>query len=487
MIPMMETPHFIDHPPPSYEQVINNQQLRPPCYEDAIIHKKPALSEDTIITAQPEDLSWLQNINIVGISKGELFGAEKNIPYFHVLSNNYLAFDHRAINCYNCYKCSEGDNFTIIDTDNNTENNVLFSYNSKSLIKSVAIRPNNQSVAMILSENENNKLALFSINSANTKTLLTDDLISDKIYIKPPTDKPYSTYYDTNDNLYLVGLKNQQLFLWTAKFILGEQSAKWEELIYLDADSNAEVTFSKDGDFLFILQSDKTLKIFSRDCNWSQIKTIPNIESFPADTNSTAEFMVFVNKGVAQIHGFGTDINFVVTDNNYITAACFIPDTKNLLLFDSANKKVTSLEYHDNDWIIDNSKSIKLGVVVKQAYFNPNDKTQLIVLFVKPNKDNEEFIQCIPLLYIVGLVGGSCGGILTTCCVNGIHIDKIYCTTLCCKNVGIGLSIGAGAMCYLIPWLYGLYQVTVGFAKSNKIDTQLKTLKQPNSNDIERF
>ena len=483
MMEMMEQPNFIDHPPPSYEQEMNKPQLiRPPSYREAIIKNESTPNVGDIITTQPEDSSWLQNINIVGVSKGEGFSAEKNIPYFNVFSNNYLAFNHVA---FNCCSCSADDNFTIIDARNYTANNVLFSYKSKPSIKSISLHPNNKSVAMVLSENKNNELALFSTSYAEANTSPTSNFLYNKININIPTDKPYSTYYDNNDNLYLVGLKNQQLFLWATKFILEEQNANWQELIYLDTDSNAEASFSNDGAFLFILQSDKTLKIFSRDYSWSQIKTIPNIESFPADIDSTAEFMVFVNKEIVQIHGVSTDINFVVTDNNSITAACFIPDTKDLLLFDSSNTKVVLLKYHNNDWVIDNSKSIKLGVVVKQAYFNPNDKTQLIVLFVNYNKGSQKvFSSCEKNILLSCVFGGPFGGFLKTAFSN--NFEKTMCKSLCWKNMGIGLGVGIGALCGMLC-LFLVKEEINNTVKANEIDTKLKRLKHPNSNEIERF
>ena len=307
--------------------------------------------------------------------------------------------------------------------------------------------------------------------------------MAEKNNINLLTDKPYSTCYDRNGNLYLAGLKNQQVILWRTKFTLANQSTNWREVISFDADSNTEVSFSKDGTFLFALQSNKTLKVFANNCNWSQIKTIPKIETLPTDINSTGEFMVFVDQGALQIHELNTDTYYVLNSIKSVTAACFIPDTKNLLVFDK-DKKIRLLEYHDNNWIIDNNKSINLNVIVTQAYFNPNDKAQLIILFAELNQDKEIFEAAVASVFM-GVFVGPIGGLLKTCCSGGL-VECFDCTSLCWRNIGIGLGSGLG----IAFSLYSLFSVARGideYIKMNKVDTKLKTLKQPNSNVIERF
>jgi hypothetical protein len=112
--------------------------------------------------------------------------------------------------------------------------------------------------------------------------------------------------------------------------------------------------------------------------------------------------MVFIKDKKLTIKSLINNIKVAADFENKLTIARFIPETKDILLFDDKQQMflLKCNDFEKLSYCIKDTQ--KLSVAVKNAYFDPNDKNNLRIL-VKKTTNNDTY----------GIIaGGSCGFIL---------------------------------------------------------------------------
>jgi hypothetical protein len=376
---------------PSYNEVIQSLLKT----EDDI--EKPSLNEISmspyynnsdklnIITSQPKS-TQLNNLDDFKI-KGILCGP-KNISEFN-LSDDYLSFSQKLC-CYPLLSssknlCSVTNQLAIFDIEDQPKDTTIYSKKHKLAVKKLILSPDNSNFIVLYTDNDASKyddeLYLVTDKTPDSVEPLKNKKFNSEVKISNPLKKIDSIHYDGNQ-LYIIGKENNKKSLKVSYIdkTNTEESVVWKEITNFDNHFYG-AKFSDNGSFLFLISNNNELSIFSKATNWSKIKTITNLNSFPIDIDYCSELMVFIVDGQLLIKGIKSDASFSIENKDTkFTTACFIPETKDLLAF-STNAKVLFLEYLVEDKSLYNiTKEKKMDYVVNKAYFTKRNNKKLIAL-----------------------------------------------------------------------------------------------------------
>jgi hypothetical protein len=397
---------------PSYNDVIQSFLKT----EDDI--EKPSLDEISmspyynnsdklnVIISQPKStqLNNLDDFKIKGI-----LGGFKNISEFN-LSDDYLSFSQKLC-CYPLLSssgnlCPVTNQLAIFDIEDQPKDTTIYSKKHKLAVKKLILSPDNSNFIVLYTDNDAGKyddeLYLVMDKTPDSVEPLKNKKFNFEVKISNPLKKIDSIHYDGNQ-LYIIGKENNKKSLQVSYIekTNTEESVVWKEITSFD-DNFYEAKFSDDGSFLFLTSNNNELSIFSKATNWSKIKTITNLKSFPIDIDYCSELMVFIVDGQLLIKGIKSDVSFSIENKDTkFTTACFIPETKDLLAFNT-NAKVSFLKHLVEDKSLYNIiKEKKMDYIVKKAYFTKRNNKKLIALV-----NYEERSKCARCAGCVGVFFG---------------------------------------------------------------------------------
>ncbi len=256
------------------------------------------------------------------------------------------------------------------------------------IIKNISLSPDNNSfIALYTSNNEENikyddELYLVTHAVSDSVQSLKKEEFNHEIKINCPLKEIYSIHYD-GDQLYIVGKENNRISLQSTYLdkINIEKNVQWKEITSLDDKQICNANFSNDGSLLFLVSKYNGLSIFSKSTNWSEIKTITSLKSFPVDINSSSELMIFIVRDKLEIKSLTSEKNPLIKDTDTrFSTACFIPGTKDLLAFTLDNKILFLKHSVDNEDCYNITSEKKIKCTVEKAYFDQQDANKLIVL-----------------------------------------------------------------------------------------------------------
>jgi hypothetical protein len=401
--------------PPSYSQIDLN--------EEKIIYKQPASIKNL-----PNNYNSLSDLMISGYVVNQDY--KNNIVSFNTnVAENYAAFfdDSNCIGTSLCIKPM----VKIVNKDK-----LISKINLKNIcslpLETIYLSSDNQKLLLTFMNNKNNK-EVYLVENSNSQSELTANANFNKVTkLSPPLKDISSVSFDDNNNIIATGINNGTVDVYT------ENDSNWNLETTLTVDGVYDVIFSDSRSCLYALSRrnifDKKqyiLSVYLINNKFKLAGETENTTCYPNDIDSAYETVVFINGKTLTIKSLINNIEVSTDFENKLIIARFIPETKDILLFND-KRQMYLLKCNDFEklsYCIKDTK--KLSVVIKNAYFDSNDKNNLKIIVNNTNKND---------IYIM-LAGGICGNIPGS--FVGIHTSMHFIKNTSIANFFKGFAIGS--------------------------------------------
>jgi hypothetical protein len=225
--------------------------------------------------------------------------------------------------------------------------------------------------------------------------------------LSPPLKDISLLFFDDNNNILAAGIKNGAVEVYS---LSTESNAHWNLDKTLTVDGVYSVGLSSSRKpYLYTLSrrnifdnQKNILSLYLINSNFELAGKTEDTTCFPHSIDSAHEIIVFIKDKKLTIKSLISNIEVATDFEHKLTIARFIPETKDILLFDDKQQMflLKCNDFEKLSYCIKDTQ--KLSVAVENAYFDPNDKNNLRIIVQKTTNSG-----------LYGLTaGGSCGVIL---------------------------------------------------------------------------
>jgi hypothetical protein len=395
----------------------------------------------TVITEQPSVITTkIQHTKELEINSLTRAFDQRELQFFKA-TNSYLAYSQQVRctdqlklrNLLHCKSpciddCYSGNQLTIVYPDETIEKiNINPSYFSS---KDIAFDSNDSAIIALNNSKENSSLSLIKLKEFRQGLPSTDK----KITIKLPQENIRAATISSNNHLHTTGIENNNLCIWTSNITLENHTSEevnWQQLhINLLSDSISDVAFSENSRYLFVRLKTSVLNVYDGNQTWEKIAEITGTTTFPVDISEDINntLMIFLENKELIIKSDKNDIFYCDGFYNKLTTACFIPNTKDALIFDSTGNimLVKNENIVDGDLPVKEYYPTKIPYTISNIYFDPANNKKLAVLAEKQDNGNIKIYFCCAIT-------GSILGSTTYCCA----AKKLICCTASCASVSL--------------------------------------------------
>ena len=401
-LPVTPIENTVNNNPISYIELRESQKL-PPSYSQLDLNK-----DEIIISKQPTSTKNLVN-NYNSLSDLRISGYVVNKQKgSNIVSFNTDAYNHAAFFDNVNYKGASLCINPMVKIVN--DNNIIAKINLKNIsslpLKHMYLSHDNQKLLLVFMNKKKTK-EVYLLENSNSQQDLTESSNFNKVTkLSPPLKDISSLSFDKNNNILAAGIKNGTVEVYS---LSTESDANWNLDTTLTIDGIYDAIFSKSGPYLYTLShrnifdsKQDIFEVYLKNSNFKLAGRAEDTTCYPDDIDSAHETMVFIKDKKLTIKSLISNIEVATDFEHKLTIARFIPETKDILLFDDKQQMflLKCNDFEKLSYCIKDTQ--KLSVAVKNAYFDPNDKNNLRIL-VKKTTNNDTY----------GITAGaSCGFIL---------------------------------------------------------------------------
>jgi hypothetical protein len=429
-LPVTPIENTVNNNPISYIELRETQKL-PPSYSQLDLNK-----DEIIISKQPTSTKNLVN-NYNSLSDLRISGYVVNNKYgSNIVSFNTDVYNHAAFFDSTNYKDVSLYISPMVKIVN--DNNIITKINLKNIsslpLSHICLSSDNQKLLLMFMNKKNTKEVYLVENSNSQQELTASDNFNKVTKLSPPLKDISSVSFNDNNNILAAGIKNGTVEVYS---LSTESDANWNLDTTLTIDGIYDAIFSESGPYLYTLShrnifdsKQDIFEVYLKNSNFKLAGRAEDTTCYPDDIDSAHETMVFIKDKKLTIKSLISNIEVATDFENKLTIARFIPETKDILLFDnkeqlsSDKQQIYLLKCNDFEklsYCIKDTK--KLSVAVKNAYFDSNDKNNLRIIVKKTtNSDNYCFIAGASCGFILG---GSLGGYTAVTLIEGVKTSLL--------------------------------------------------------------